>query len=131
MKVLNEKVVNMLGKEMWFLCSGEEKPAVSVAAFKEITNDGKLVFPVFYDKEFVNAVNKSGKIAISVSDGRIMQGYQIKGKAEYATDGLMAEKWKEVVKKHLKSEKPFMGVIEVIPDKVTITTPGRHNNEEI
>ncbi len=128
---LNERITKVLKKEMWYLCSGTQKPVVLAAAFKEIANDGTLAVPLFYSDEFADAVEKSGKVAVSVADEKGMHGYQIKGKAEIIKNGDTAEKWKAIVEKHIKTTKSFIGVVKISPDKIIITTPGKHNNEEI
>ena len=70
-------------------------------------------------------------MAVSVADEKGMHGYQIKGSAEIIKNGDTAEKWEAVVEKYIKTAKSFIGVVKISPDKIIITTPGKHNNEEI
>ena len=96
-----------------------------------MTTDGRLVFPVFGCEGVISNMSESNKIAVSAADSRTMSGYQVKGRAELLTDGLLADKWKESMQKMFGVDFKFKGIVEVIPDRVIITTPGKHNNEEI
>lgn len=46
---LNENVVNILKKQMWYLATYSDEPNALPVAFKDVTEDGKLlvgdVFP--------------------------------------------------------------------------------------
>ncbi|MCJ7856821.1 hypothetical protein MUJ63_11035 [Lachnospiraceae bacterium NSJ-143] len=130
MRNLNEKAAKIFDNEMWYICAGK-KPESSVVLFKEVTTDGRLVFPVFGCEGVISNMSESNKIAVSAADSRTMSGYQVKGRAELLTDGLLADKWKESMQKMFGVDFKFKGIVEVIPDRVIITTPGKHNNEEI
>lgn len=85
--MLNERVVNLLKAGLWDLatCADGEPNAVPVA-FKDVTEDGKLVVgDVFLETILNNLRASGGRIAISVYDARNLEGYQIKGKVEYVT----------------------------------------------
>ena len=120
---LNERITKVLKKEMWYLCSGTQKPVVLAAAFKEIANDGTLAVPLFYSDEFADAVEKSGKVVVSVADEKGMHGYQIKRSAEIIKNGDTAEKWEAVVEKMLKGTIPVIGVLEITPENVENALP--------
>ena len=87
--MLNESVIKLLKSGMWDLatCANGE-PNVVPVAFKDITDDGKLVVgDVFLETTINNIKANGGKIAISVYDAQNLEGYQIKGTAEYVTEG--------------------------------------------
>lgn len=82
--MLNENVVKLLKASMWDLATCENgEPNVVPVAFKDVTEDGKLVVgDVFLETTLNNVRANGGKIAISVYDAQSLEGYQIKGKAE-------------------------------------------------
>ena len=84
---MNENVVKLLKANMWDLatCANGE-PNVVPVAFKDVTEDSKLVVgDVFLETTLNNIQTNNGKIAISVYDAQNLEGYQIKGSAEYVS----------------------------------------------
>ena len=62
-------------------------------AFKDVTPDGKLVVgDVFLDTTLKN-------IAVSVYDAQNLEGYQVKGTAQYVTEGEVVKTFKAMVEK--------------------------------
>ena len=87
---------------MWDLatCANGE-PNVVPVAFKDVTDDGKLVVgDVFLETTLNNVKENDGKIAVSVYDAKSLEGYQIKGIAEYVTDGELVDTFKLMVMCH-------------------------------
>ena len=113
--MLNESVIKVLKNSMWDLatCANGE-PNVVPVAFKDVTEDGKLVVgDVFLETTLNNIKANDGKIAISVYDTQSLEGYQIKGTAEYVTEGDVVDTFKAMV------------------ESMFITTPGADNKKEI
>ena len=99
--MLNESVIKVLKNGMWDLatCANGE-PNVVPVAFKDVTDDGKLVVgDVFLETTLNNIKANGGKIAISVYDAQSLEGYQIKGTAEYVTEGAIVDTFKAIVEK--------------------------------
>ena len=96
---MNDSVKKLLKESMWDLatCANGE-PNVVPVAFKDVTPDGKLVVgDVFLDTTLKNLAANGGKIAISVYDAKTLEGYQIKGVAEYVTKGEVVKTFKAMV----------------------------------
>ena len=107
--MLNESVIKVLKNEMWDLatCANGE-PNVVPVAFKDVTEEGKLVVgDVFLETTLNNIKENNGKIAVSVYDAQNLEGYQIKGTAT------------------------AKGALVITPSKVIVTTPGADNKKEI
>ena len=131
--MLNENVVKLLGSSMWDLatCSGGE-PNVVPVAFKNVTPDGKLVVgDVFLDTTLKNIAANNGKIAISVYDAQSLEGYQIKGTAQYVTEGEVVKTFKTMVEKMFNGAATAKGALIITPEKVIVTTPGADNKKEL
>lgn len=131
--MLNENVVNALKAGMWDLatCANGE-PNVVPVAFKDVTEDGKLVVgDVFLETTLKNIQSNEGKIAISVYDAQTLEGYQIKGEAEYITEGSVVETFKAIVEKTFNGAATAKGALIINPEKVIITTPGADNKKEL
>lgn len=131
--MLNEAVVNVLKNGMWDLatCSNGE-PNVVPVAFKDITEDGKLVVgDVFLDTTLKNIEANNGKIAISAYDANSLEGYQIKGNAKYITEGEIVDTFKKMVEKMFNGAATAKGAVIITPEKVIVTTPGADNKKEL
>lgn len=85
--MMNENVLKLLKSSIWDLATcADGEPNVVPVAFKDVTEDGKLlVGDVFLETTLNNIRANSGKIAISVYDPQNSEGYQIKGAAEYVS----------------------------------------------
>lgn len=73
--MLNENVVKLLKASMWDLATCENgEPNVVPVAFKDVTEDGKLVVgDVFMETTLNNVRANGGKIAISVYDAQSLE----------------------------------------------------------
>lgn len=131
--MLNENVVKLLKSGMWDLatCANGEPNMVPVA-FKDVTPDGKLVVgDVFLDTTLKNLSANGGKIAISIYDAQNLEGYQIKGVAQYITEGEVVKTFKTMVEKMFNGAATAKGALIITPDKVIVTTPGADNKMEL
>ena len=131
--MLNESVIKLLKNGMWDLatCANGE-PNVVPVAFKDVTDDGKLVVgDVFLETTLQNLEANDGKIAISVYDAQNMEGYQIKGTAEYATEGAVVDTFKAMVEEMFHGAATAKGALIVTPSRVIVTTPGADNKKEL
>lgn len=129
--MLNEKAVKILESGMWDLatCANGE-PNVVPVAFKLVTEDGKLaVGDVFLDATLKNLKANGGKIAVSVYDAEKLEGYQIKGTAEYLTEGEIVNNFKKTVEKMFNGAATAKGALLISPEKVIVTTPGAENGK--
>lgn len=131
--MLNESVVKLLKEGMWDLatCANEE-PNVVPVAFKDVTEDGKLVVgDVFLETTLNNIKANDGKIAISVYNAQNLEGYQIKGIAEYVTEGAIVDTFKAMVEEMFHGAATAKGALIITPEKVIVTTPRADNKKEI
>lgn len=129
--MLNEKVVRLLKEGMWDLatCANGE-PNVVPVAFKNVTDDGKLVVgDVFLETTLNNIQTNDGKITISVYDAKNLEGYQVKGTAEYVTEGAVVDTFKAMVEKMFNGAATAKGALIITPEKVIVTTPGAENKK--
>lgn len=129
--MLNENVVKLLKASMWDLATcADGEPNVVPVAFKDVTEDGKLVVgDVFLETTLNNIQANGGKIAISVYDAQNLEGYQIKGKAEYVTEGKIVDTFKAMVEKMFNGAATAKGALIITPEKVIVTTPGAENKK--
>ncbi len=131
--MLNESVIKVLKSSMWDLatCAGGE-PNVVPVAFKDVTEDGKLVVgDVFLETTIRGIRENGGKIAISVYDAQSLEGYQVKGTAEYVTEGELVNTFKAMVEKMFNGAATAKGALIITPSKVIVTTPGADNKKEL
>ena len=131
--MLKESVIQLLKNGMWDLatCANGE-PNVVPVAFKDVTDDGKLVVgDVFLETTLQNIKANDGKIAISVYDAQNLEGDQIKGTAEYVTEGAVVDTFKAMVEEMFHGAETAKGALIITPSKVIVTTPGADNKKEL
>lgn len=131
--MLNESVIKVLKNGMWDLATcADGEPNVVPVAFKDVTEDGKLVVgDVFLETTLKNIQANGGKIAISAYDAQSLEGYQIKGTAEYVTEGEVVDTFKAMVEKMFNGAATAKGALVITVSKVIVTTPGADNKKEI
>ncbi len=131
--MLNESVIKVLKNGMWDLATcADGEPNVVPVAFKDVTEDGKLVVgDVFLETTLKNIQANGGKIAISAYDAQSLERYQIKGTAEYVTEGAVVDTFKAMVEKMFNGAATAKGALVITISKVIVTTPGADNKKEI
>lgn len=131
--MLNESVKKVLKNNMWDLATcADGEPNVVPVAFKDVTEDGKLVVgDVFLETTLSNVKANHGKIAVSAYDAQSLEGYQIKGIAEYVTEGEVVDTFKAMVEKMFHGAATAKGALIITPAKVIVTTPGAENKKQI
>lgn len=131
--MLNEAVKKILSENMWDLATcSDNMPNVVPVAFKDVTADGKLaVGDVFLETTLKNLRENGGKIAVSVYDAESLEGYQIKGTAEYVTSGAVVETFQKMVESMFHGAATAKGALLITPEKVIVTTPGAENKKEL
>lgn len=129
--MLNETVKKLLKNGMWDLATcADGNPNVVPVAFKDITEDGKLlVGDVFLETTLSNLRANDGKIAISVYDAQTLEGYQIKGRAVYETEGAVVDTFRAMVEKLFHGAATAKGALVITPESVIVTTPGADNKK--
>ena len=131
--MMNENVKKLLKTGMWDLATcADGEPNVVPVAFKDVTDDGKLVVgDVFLETTLNNLKADGGRIAISVYSAENLEGYQIKGTAEYVTEGKVVETFKVMVESLFHGAATAKGALIITPEKVIVTTPGKDNKKEL
>lgn len=88
-----------------------------------------MVGDVFLETTLKNIKANDGKIAISAYDAQNLEGYQIKGRAEYVTEGKIVDMFKAMVEKMFNGAATAKGALIITPEKVIVTTPGANNKK--
>ena len=68
-------------------------------------------------------------IANSVYDAKNLEGYQVKGTAEYVTDGAVVDTFKAMVEKMFNGTATAKGALIITPEKVIVTILGADNKK--
>ena len=129
--MMNENVVKILKAYMWDVatCSDDGNPNFVPVAFKNVTEDGKLVVGDVFMETTMNNVKANGKVAISAYDAKTYEGYQVKGTAEYVTEGPVVDMFKGLVEKTFRGAATAKGALVITPEQVIVTTPGADNKK--
>lgn len=129
--MMNENVVKVLKANMWDLatCANGE-PNVVPVGFKDVTDDGKLIVgDVFLETTLNNIEANNGKVAVSAYDMKTSEGYQVKGTAEYVTEGPVVDIFKKMADQLFHGAATAKGALIITPEKVIVTTPGPENKK--
>ena len=128
---LSDNVKNVLQNNLWDLATcADGQPNVVPVAFKDVTDDGKLVVgDVFLQTTLENLKANDGRIAISAYDGKTLEGYQIQGRAVHETEGELVQTFKGMVEKMFNGAATAKGALVITPEKVIVTTPGKDNKK--
>ena len=128
---LSDNVKNVLKNNLWDLATcADGQPNVVPVAFKDVTDDGKLVVgDVFLQTTLENLKANDGRIAISAYDGKTLEGYQIQGRAVHETEGELVQTFKGMVEKMFNGAATAKGALVITPEKVIVTTPGKDNKK--
>ena len=127
---MNENVIKLLKAGMWDLATcADGEPNVVPVAFKDVTADGKLVVGDVFMETTVKNIQANGKIAVSVYDPKTLEGYQIKGTAQYVTEGDVVAAFKAAVEKTFKGAATAKGALIITPEKIIVTAPGPQNKQ--
>ena len=128
---LNENVRKILAEQMWYLATYSNEPNAVPVAFKKVTEDGKLLVGDVFLQTTLENIETNGKIAVSASDAATLEGYQIKGTAQYITEGAIVEEFKQMVEAMFKGAATAKGAFIITPERVIVTTPGADNKKEL
>ncbi len=128
---LNENVRKILAEQMWYLATYSNEPNAVPVAFKKVTHDGKLLVGDVFLQTTLENIQANGKIAVSASDAATLEGYQIKGTAQYITEGAIVDEFKQMVEAMFKGAATAKGALIITPERVIVTTPGADNKKEL
>ncbi len=127
---MTEQVKKLLKEQLWILatCYDHEPNAVPVG-LKTLTEDGKLAVGDVFMETTVHNLQKNGRAAVSVCDGK--EGYQIKGAAEYFTSGPIVEAFQKQAETLFHGVLSVKGAVVITPERVIVTTGGPDNKKEL
>ena len=129
--LVNENVSKVLAENLWYVATFDKEPNTIPVSFKDITEDGKLVIAnVFLETTLVN-IGENGRAAVSTCNPTTMEGYQIKGAAEYLTEGSNVDAIKAMVQQATQGALTAKGAVVITPEKIIVTTPGGDNKKEL
>ena len=126
------RVKMLLENRIWSVATfGEDGPHVVPIGFKGITEDGKLYFGDLFMETTRKNIEENGYVAISAIDLEMVEAYQVKGTAEYLTEGPLIDEAQELADQMFDGARQIRGVVVVTPEKVIVTSPGENNNKEL
>ena len=128
---MSENVVKLLKEQIWYIATYSDEPNAVPVAFKDVTEAGKLLVGDVFLETTLNNIKANGKIAVSACNASNLEGYQIKGTAEYVTEGDVVNTFKKMVEDMFKGAVTAKGALVITPEKVIVTTPGENNKKEL
>ena len=87
-----------------------------------------LIGDVFFKVTLKNLL-ANANVSISACDAASGEGYQVKGTAEYFTDGPVFDEIKALGEELFHGKLAPKGAVRVTPRKAIVTTPGPDNNK--
>ncbi|NLT58950.1 MAG: pyridoxamine 5'-phosphate oxidase family protein [Clostridiales bacterium] len=111
----------------WVLSTCDDKPNAVPVFFTSAKDDELVIFDVFMAKTLDN-IKKNSQVAITVFNDSTMQGYQVKGIAQYSSDASLIEAGNAVTGNFNLTTK---GAVIVQPQEVYVLSPGPDNGKQI
>ena len=129
--MMNEQVKKILENNLWEAATVCSKgfPNVVPVGFKAVLDDGKLAIGDVFLKQTLENIEANHRIAISAFDPKTTEGYQVKGRADYVTDGPVVEKFKALAEELFHGACMAKGAVIITPKKIVVTTPGPDNKK--
>lgn len=128
---MNENVIKVLNEQLWYLATYSEEANCVPVGFKCVTEDGKLLVGDVMLNITMKNVQANGKIAVSVCDPKTSEAYQVKGTAQYFSEGPLVENLQKVAAEKFHGAPACKGALLITPEKVIVNTPGPDNGKEI
>ena len=99
-------------------------------AFKEIYGESNLhIGDVFLKTTLANLKVNGGRIVLSAYSPKALEGYKIKGQANYTTEDEYVDKFNKMVETMFKGAAAAKGALTIAPDEIIVTTPGADNKK--
>jgi uncharacterized protein len=105
-------------------------PNVNVIFWKKIYDHESILLIDNYFKKTKSNLHENKSVCISFWDSQTEEGYQIKGEAEYFTQGEIFEKGK-IFLQNKKPDRIPNGVVLIRVTKIYILTPGGESGKEL
>ena len=129
---MNNNVKMLLNKaELWYVATLGEEANVVPVGFKAVTDDGHLIIGDMLMETTIRNIQTNSQIAIAATDTQTSEGYQVKGTAEYLTEGDIFEMYSMVADEIFKGAASLKGIVYVTPKKVIVTTASADNKKEL
>ncbi len=128
--MIPENVKKVFDENPWFLATCDKEPNVVPVGFKCITEDGKFAVGAVLLETTLENLKSNGKIAIAAC-GEGAESYQVKGKAEFVTEGPVYEYFKKLADDTFKGAFPAKCAVVVTPEKLIVASPNGQNKQEL
>ena len=128
---MTDAVKKVLEENIWYIATYDEEPNVVPVGFKSVTDDGKLHIAAVLLETTMNNIKKNGKIAIAACYMATMEAYQVKGKAEFVTEGPVYDAFVKLAEDTFKGAFATKCEICVTPEKIIVSSPSPDNKKEL
>lgn len=127
--MISENVKKVFTENTWFIATCGEEPNVVPVGFKCVTDDGKFAIGAVLLETTVENIKANGKMAIAACDPATAESYQVKGTAEFVTEGPVYEFFAKLADDTFKGAFPAKCAIVVTPEKIIVASPNADNKK--
>ena len=125
-----DAVKKVFEENVWYIATFDEEPNVVPVGFKTVGDDGKFYIAAVLLDTTIQNIRKNGRIAIAAASASA-ESYQVKGKAEFVTEGPVFEAFVKLAEDTFKGALPCKCAIAVTPEKVIVASPNSDNRKEL
>lgn len=125
-----DNVKKVFEENTWYLATFDEEPNVVPVGFKTVGEDGRFYIAAVLLDTTIKNIQKNGKIAIAAASATA-ESYQVKGTAEFVTEGPVYEAFVKLADDTFKGAFPCKCAVAVTPEKLIVATPNGDNRKEI
>lgn len=116
--MLDEKAKKVFQEQsVWSVATCGDEVNVVPVGLTAVMDDGKMMLGDLDMEETVQNVKANGKIAVAAWEVDPIRGYQVKGSAEYITDGPIMKACQEVADRAFGGEIKTKGAVLITPEK--------------
>lgn len=129
--MIAENVKKVFEENLWYIATCAGEPNVVPVGFKCVTDDGKFAIGAVLLETTLANIEANGMIAIATCDPATMESYQVKGKAEFVTEGPVFDFFAKLADDTFKGAFPAKCAVVVTPEKLIVASPGPQNKVEL
>ncbi len=129
--MIPENVRKIFEENLWYIATCGDELNVVPVGFKCVTDDDKFAVGAILLETTLENIRANGRIAAAAANPTTAEAYQIKGTAEFVTEGAVYEHYHQLTENTFKGVMQLKCVILITPEKLITASPNDKNKTEI
>ena len=129
--MIADNVKKVFDENLWYVATCGEYLNVIPVGFKCVTDDGKFAMAAVMMSETCANIQANGKIAVNVCNPTTLESYQVKGTAEFVTEGPVYDAFVKLCEDTFKGAMSTKCAVVITPAKIINNGIGPNNGQEV